>query len=222
MQKHTSLSTIFTLLLFFSGTALNAQNTTGQLTDERDQETYKTVKIGGQWWMAENLNFKKDTSWVYKNSDENGTKFGRLYTWQSAMTGCPADWHLPTDEEWMELESTLGMSDDDLEGLYWRGNDQGLGNLLKSDSEDWPSLAGDQNEFNATPGGFFKQMVILFAFKKSKFRDMGTSGVYWTATAKDKRAKGNAYYRFFDDENAGIFRSSIYKAHAYSVRCVKD
>lgn len=222
MQKHNSLLTVFTLLFLFTGATLNAQNTTGQLTDERDKEVYKTVKIGEQWWMAENLNFKKDSSWVYENNEDNSAKFGRLYTWQSAMSGCPVGWHLPTDQEWMKLESALGLLEDDLERLYWRGNNQGLGNLLKSNSEDWPSLTGDQNGFNATPGGYFKQMVILFAFKKSKFKDLGTSGIYWTGTAKDKRAKGNAWYRFFDDKNAGIFRAAIYKDHAYSVRCVKD
>ncbi|GAB5525056.1 MAG: fibrobacter succinogenes major paralogous domain-containing protein [Roseivirga sp.] len=192
------------------------------MTDTRDNQTYKTIKVGGQWWMSENLNFKSDSSWVYDNAEENSEKYGRLYNWASAMTGCPAGWHLPTDEEWMALEIRLGMNEDETERSYWRGNADILGNRLKAHDQAWGELTGLPSGFNAVPGGFYKQMVIAFAFKKNKFKDAGLSATYWTATPKSKKPKGDAWYRYIDKENAGIFRGYNYKLHAYAVRCVKD
>lgn len=220
MPKFPHLYFIFCLVL--SSFDLIAQNETGEMTDSRDNQTYKTVKIGDQWWMSENLNFKSDSSWVYDNVEENSQHYGRLYTWASATQGCPSGWHLPTDEEWMALEVSLGMSEGESEGLYWRGNNDILGSRLKAPNQGWGDLTGIPSGFNAVAGGFYKQMVIAFAFKKKKFKDAGISATYWTATSKSKRTKGDAWYRFVDNENAGIFRGYIYKLHAYSVRCVKD
>ncbi len=76
----------------------------GSLTDSRDGQTYRTVKIGGQVWMAENLNYaytdvpyrfsneildrtyiSDSTSWCYGDDPANCAKYGRLYTWAAAM-----------------------------------------------------------------------------------------------------------------------------------------
>lgn len=100
---------------------------TGTLLDERDGQLYRTVKIGTQTWMAENLNYRIDSSWWYQGKAENGALYGRLYTWAGAMnidhvydsteysqaTGrirgiCPAGWHIPSTAEWDTLINFVG------------------------------------------------------------------------------------------------------------------
>lgn len=70
-------------------------------------QVFKTVVIGSQEWMAENLNVAVAGSWV-RPDDPEGARDGRYYTWEAAMRVAPPGWHLPTDEEWGELVTALG------------------------------------------------------------------------------------------------------------------
>ncbi len=107
-MKKTFIITLC-LCLFFVYT--NAQKI-GSFTDPRVDKTYKTVKIGRQVWMAQNLAYKPDSGsyLAYDNELNNVAKYGYLYTWETAQKACPNGWHLPSNAEWKTMEIHIGMS----------------------------------------------------------------------------------------------------------------
>ena len=78
------------------------------LTDPRDGKVYKTIKIGDQIWMAENLNYDTTFSWTTDSLDKDGSIYGRFYEFSSAKTACPEGWHLPSREEFRVLIRAVG------------------------------------------------------------------------------------------------------------------
>ena len=118
-----------------------AEVTKGSITDTRDGHSYKTVTIGSQTWMAENLNYKTDNSYCYDDKASNCSKYGRLYTWAAAITACPTGWHLPTKAEFETLFTAVG-------------GQSTAGKMLKSTS-GWNSSGNgsDDYSFSALPAG---------------------------------------------------------------------
>ena len=177
-------------------------------TDPRDGQSYTTIIIGDQVWMSENLNYETPDSWWYDNNTTNGDIYGRLYTWDAAITACPSGWHLPSDDEWKELEMYLGMSQVEADALGFRGLDQLVGAQMKS-TTGWPNNGNGTNSsgFNGLPGGLYYQG---FGFNNA--------GYFWTSTPTGSYA----WYRYLADVYDGVNRHNIPKFYAYSVRCLMD
>ncbi|MCO6490321.1 MAG: fibrobacter succinogenes major paralogous domain-containing protein [Phaeodactylibacter sp.] len=168
-------------------------------TDPRDGQTYRTVELNGQHWMAQNLNFDVgDGCWFYKEDPKNGEKYGRLYTWEAAKKACPQGWRLPTDEEWRALAMAYG-------GL-WDGSDKGDPKKAYK-----ALLEGGDSGFSALLGGY--------RYTDGSFRRLGDYGRYWSAT--ESGGSSARFYAF--DRNLGkLFRNNIYKGLGLSCRCVQN
>ncbi len=179
--------------------------------DPRDGQIYDTIRVGEQTWFAKNLNFKKNDSWWIDNSSSNGDIYGRLYTWNSALTACPDGWHLPDDNEWKILEINLGMSNEDADGVGSRGVD--VGKILKS-VVGWYSEGNGSNDigFTALPAGYRDRNSGGFYFSPGY-------GFWWTATVSDST---KAYMRSVNYKGPKISRYHEYNNTGFSVRCVKD
>ena len=170
----------------------------GMLTDERNGQEYKTVKIGKQVWMAENLNYETDESYCYNDSAEYCTKYGRLYTWSAALNACPTGWHLPSQNEGLTLFYSVGGLDSAAKMLKsvngWNSNGSG------TDSFGFSALpVGDRGEFN-------------------DYENEGRFTSFWTSTENSEKSAGYIQLYYGDDATLG----PASKRHAYAVRCVKD
>ena len=159
-------------------------------------QTYKTVIIGEQTWLAENLNYEAEGSRCYDNDPANCAKYGRLYNWETAMMVCPSGWHLPTRAEWDALLTYAGGSTS--------------GTKLKSTS-GWNLNGTDQYGFSALPGG----NSLSYG---SSFNGIGYEGFWWTAS--EYGSGGQAYFQkmrtgFVEDNH-------LHKSEWFSVRCLQD
>jgi len=183
---------------------------------------YKTVEIGGQTWMAENLNCDVNGSVCYLNDPANCNKYGKLYYWATAMnlpsncnstscSGqvqtkhrgiCPSGWHLPSYAEWTTL-------------IDFVGDSSTAGTKLKASSSwnNYPSIptGTDTYGFTALSGGY--------GISNSNFAISGNYGKWWSATEYDAN---NAYSLHMHCLNEGISNDYFNKLFLFSVRCLKD
>ena len=206
----------------------SGENTVGFMTDSRDGQTYKTVKIGSQTWMAENLNYKSANSYCYNDTVSYCAKYGRLYTWAAAMDSvgawnsngkgcgydnvcspqypvqgvCPKGWHLPSRAEWRSLLSAVG-------------GQSVAGTVLKTTS-GWNSSGNgtDVFSFSMLPAGLKDDTGVYY--------DVGDDATFWSSTEGSRYLAD--YMNFLDrnNEDADFYYYCMRKGFAYSVRCVKD
>jgi uncharacterized protein (TIGR02145 family) len=190
-------------------------------------QTYKTVTIGTQTWMAENLNYAdsaampnlKGSSWCYDNSVDSCAKYGRLYTWTAAMDiassyqsvsasavisaphqgVCPAGWHIPTNAEWTIFENFVG-------------GEETAGTYLKSTS-------GWSNSGNGTDAYGFSALPAGIRSYYDGFGYVGYYAIFWSAT---EGGTDSAYYLGLYYVSAGMGTGSDVKNDAFSVRCVQN
>jgi uncharacterized protein (TIGR02145 family) len=197
---------LFVLITFY----LSAQ-TKGTFIDNRDNKTYKTITIGSQTWMAENLNYKANKYWYYNNDSVNSK--GLLYDYKTILNGnkpdtgefqgiCPSGWHIPTVDEWTKLLNFVGKSfaAEKLRSVKFKG--------------------GDNFGFNSLPNGRY---IVVTTDRKGNdvgsFENGNTHSYYWSITERDEFTIW-AYFLF----NGGPSVSKIDgdKRNGLSIRCVKD
>jgi len=216
-----------------------------------DGNIYKTVQIGSQCWMRENMKAKHysngdtlvdgtgvgaydplDTTKYWFDYDDNpdiSAEYGRLYTWSAAMNGihgpnfsmiqgiCPTGWHVPTDGEWQTLEIFLGMSPYAAEQINWRGTNEG-GKLKESGISHWlyPNVAAtNESGFTALPGGADGDVGFSYYLQ--------FDGYWWTATPySDYPPFYVILDRLLDFDASSIYKGTINRGIAHSVRCLKN
>lgn len=208
VHKFALIVYIFVVIFFglviysflFSGFSLVHLDVEGQGSeaDLRDREIYKTVKIGNIEWLTRNLNYDTGNSLT---SDLPTTDGGRLYSWNDAVTACLDGWRMPTVEEWRVIINEVG--GDSIAARY-----------LKSQSEEWDNLQGnDSLGFSALPAGFIP------TFSNKKVRSTNKLGSWWAFSMLNEK---EAYQvRMTDvDDRVEIIPTKI--EAGLSVRCIRE
>jgi uncharacterized protein (TIGR02145 family) len=209
-----------------SSNVSSSGSTFGTLTDSRDGQTYKTVVIGTQTWMAENLNYEMPNSYCYNDTATYCDRYGRLYTWAAAMDSagtwstngmgcgygkecsstypvrgvCPSGWHLPSQAEWDSLFTAVG-------------GQSTAGQKLKSVT-GWSGSGNgtDTFGFSALPTGFRDS-------EGNYFKNDGTFATFCSST---EILSYNASFVFLSYNGDDAFPYSDYKYYGFSVRCLRD
>jgi len=196
----------------------------GTVTDI-DGNEYKTVKIGHQIWMAENLRVthysngdpiprvRRHSEWA---SLENGAYtyymnfrlfsriYGALYNWYAVDDDrglCPEGWRVPDYDDWWEL-------------IYHLGGKEVAGGKLKSTSRRWRSPnygATNEKGFNALPGGY--------RYSNGSFYFLGSYGDWWTSSAFDS---SYVWFKTIGYDGEDIEEGTFHMRNGLSVRCIKD
>lgn len=190
------------------------------LVDERDNQSYETIKIGDQCWMAENLNYGTFTTstftneghtdmsndgttekYAYDNEESNNTLYGGLYEWNEVMNYktaesgqgiCPEGWHIPSYDEYLALVETAG---------GW----EKAGKALK---------IGGSTGFNFLLGGNRRE--------KGNFTGGFTTGSLWTSTVSSSHPDSRAFNIYFIDGADNAAHATDLMTVGKSCRCLKD
>lgn len=189
-----------------SGSFVNYDVDAGTLKDLRDGQTYKTVQIGEQVWMAENLNYDMEGSVC--REFEAFTMYGCFYDWDAAMKACPRGWRLPSEDDWTTL-------------VDFAGGTKVAGGKLKATTA-WNekgnySAGTDDYGFTALPGGV--------ALDRSETRGEGrlsiiNSGAFFWSSAEIDDDEAFTLNLRFENDTTGWFENR--KNTLISVRCIKD
>ena len=209
----------------------------GELKDERDGKTYKIVKFGTLWWMAENLDYAdsvktpslKGKSWCYANDLENCAKYGRLYTWAAAIDSVKLATDAENPQDCGDGKSCKNILPDVVQGICpdgWHlpdydevskllprvGGYSIAGTVLKSQS-GWNEGGNgkDVYGFNVLPAGI--------RFDNGSFDGVGEGTDFWSVTETDPNTAHSLYF-YYEYEYAGV--DFYEKNYGFSIRCVRD
>jgi uncharacterized protein (TIGR02145 family) len=197
-------------------------------TDSRDGQSYETVQIDDQCWMAENLAYLPEVSpssqgsntdpyyyvYGYQGTDvveakatENYQNYGTLYNWPASLTACPTDWHLPTDAEWTVLTDFLG-------GTNVAGGKMKSTRTAPDPHPRWNSPntgATNSSGFTGLPGGGRSP--------NGNFYDLGNGGYFWRSTVYSTTI---AWFRILTYNSATVYRFGSSMGSGFGVRCLRD
>ncbi len=190
MIKNTSA--FIAILLILLSTNSFSQDSLDAFIDDRDGKTYKTVKIGDQIWMAQNLAFKAKTGcWVFNNKSCFVDTHGYLYSWETAKKVCPVGWHLPSQSEYETLLNNSG------------GEGINAYNTLRDTTK---------NSFCAVLGGWRSNY--------GAFNYIDYYGGYWTSSESDKETA--MYMSITSHNTRAYMRNFDLKKQGFTVRCLQD
>jgi uncharacterized protein (TIGR02145 family) len=219
-----------------AGTAYGTQQTILTKLADDDGNTYNTVVIGSQIWMAENLKTTKyfggaaitrvsgNAAWAALTTpgydwfgDDVAAKpgYGALYNWFAVNGGnlCPTGWKVPTETDYRTLETFLGVPADTVALYGWRGTVGRVGEKLKN-TTGWTGVNGTNTSgFTALPGGY------RYWFDGT-FQGEGVTSYWWTAT-ENTNDLTQAWYRQLSANENLIYRGVVEKQAGKYVRCVK-
>ena len=216
--------------------------------DERDGNSYCSITIGEQEWLAENMrylpsvNFYSDASvvdakyYVYGYDGEdvetakenpNYAEYGAWYNWKAALTACPAGWHLPSDDEWTELEVYLQNNGYNFDDYIDTDSDRETHNVIakslastsgwvESDVENSPGWLQPKNNtssFNGKPAGH--------RWVDSQFMGIGLYGFWWSSTTQSGD-NNSAWDRKIHNDSVAMGKTRNSKTLGFSVRCLRN
>lgn len=165
----------------------------GTFVDERDCQLYRTIELGNDVWLAQNLNYEIGNSRCYKNDSELCLLYGALYDWNTAMNVCPSGWKLPSKNDLQNLKNSV---ENDLD-------------LLSTQFSEGTNLSG----FSAAPAGEYYKGFI----------DKGNSATYWSSDEADEVGMAYYwFYNFMKSVTESRIDSGGDMTGFKSVRCIKN
>ncbi|MFZ9388854.1 MAG: fibrobacter succinogenes major paralogous domain-containing protein, partial [Chitinophagaceae bacterium] len=208
---------------------------TDQVKDP-DGNSYNTISIGKLRWMRENLRTTRyndgspiqgnlsNAAWesahdgayaIYENNSQYDAVYGKLYNGYAVATGklCPLGWRLPTDRDWQDLESSIGMSSELLGVMGGRGN---MAGLLKE-----PGLWDPSGEPSSNSSGFSIRPAGIRS-ANGDFLVLKQYGDFWTSTVYENPYALYLWKRHFYYNSSEIGRNYLSANNGYSCRCVQD
>lgn len=246
MKNFLSLIFLMAIAMMFSSCGrerASSEVLKEKLTDSRDGQSYKMVKIGNQIWMAENLNLEYNQgsakSYCYQNDSAYCKKYGRLYTWSAAMDSasvyskdgercgyrrlcnhtenvrgiCPEGWHLPNESELLTLLRSIGAVQDSKNETLWHG----AGKALKSTS-GWLDEKGN-NRSGSDAFNFSALPAGRYHDRLNAFDNEHLRASFWSSSEAYSRRSVFLIIPYFGNR---AFISACGKNVGVSVRCVKN
>lgn len=174
----------------------------GKFRDLRDAKLYRTIQIGDQTWMAQNLNYESESgSSCYDNETYKCYQYGRLYTWEAAQTACPDGWRLPTKADFVKLIANVNSDFDETSSSFSNGE--------KLRTESWYE-GSNEIGFSAVAGG---------DYYSENYSYQGSDAYFWSQTAN---GESEAYVMMVSTSGEGnnLFSGST-GTTMNSVRCIK-